>query len=81
MKMYLTTSSRFYSTNSSFVHGGSERKGGATDGPVYGQQDIHARITQVKQLTSSIWSTYPFTGFFFRHFFGMDKQPLAENLS
>jgi len=38
---------RFYSTNSSFVHGGSERKGGATDGPVYGQQDIHARITQL----------------------------------
>ena len=36
---------RFYSTNSSFVHGGSDKGVGAE--PAYGQQEIHARITQV----------------------------------
>ena len=37
---------RFYSTNSSFVHGGFDKAGVGAE-PAYGQQEIHARITQV----------------------------------
>merc|ERR1719365_473756 len=37
---------RFYSTNSSFVHGGFDKAGVGAE-PAYGQQEIHARITQL----------------------------------
>ena len=40
---------RFYSTNSSFVHGGFDKAGVGAE-PAYGQQEIHSRITQVVSL-------------------------------